>query len=238
MNLLLLFPDDIEPGAARACIDGRRLADLLASRPFARGDRLRVGLAGGRLGTGRVTQVEARRLWLDLDLDEDPPAPLPVTLVLALPRPKALRRIVSAIASLGVKRLYLVHGHRVDKAYWKSPLLDAPAIRDALVSGLEQAGDTVLPQVELRRRFKPFAEDELPALARGARALAAQPDATRPCPRYAPGRTVLAIGPEGGFVPFELELLARAGFEPVTLGPRMLRVETAVSALLGRLGGP
>jgi RsmE family RNA methyltransferase len=45
----------------------------------------------------------------------------------------------------------------------------------------------------------------------------------------------LAIGPEGGFVPFEIDLLSRQGFQSVHLGPRPLRVETAVPALLGRL---
>ena len=45
----------------------------------------------------------------------------------------------------------------------------------------------------------------------------------------------LAIGPEGGFIEYELDLLVAHGFEPVTLGPRPLRVEHAVPALLGRI---
>ena len=45
----------------------------------------------------------------------------------------------------------------------------------------------------------------------------------------------LAIGPEGGFIAEELASLERIGFVPVTLGARVLRVETAVAALIGRL---
>ncbi|MGZ3460670.1 MAG: RsmE family RNA methyltransferase, partial [Archangium sp.] len=48
-------------------------------------------------------------------------------------------------------------------------------------------------------------------------------------------RVVLAVGPDGGWVPFEAELLEAHGFRPVSLGPRILRVETAVPVLLGQL---
>lgn len=45
----------------------------------------------------------------------------------------------------------------------------------------------------------------------------------------------LAIGPEGGWIPYEVELLAKAGLTPVQLGDRILRVETAVTAMLSRI---
>jgi RsmE family RNA methyltransferase len=89
--------------------------------------------------------------------------------------------------------------------------------------------------VLLRPRFRPFVEDELSGLTAGSLCLVAHPDSAQPCPGNLAGPFTLAIGPEGGFIPFEIDLLSRQGFRPVHLGPRPLRVETAVPALLGRL---
>jgi RsmE family RNA methyltransferase len=83
--------------------------------------------------------------------------------------------------------------------------------------------------------FRPFVEKELPSIARDSLALVAHPVAARECPRAVTQPVTLAIGPEGGFIAQEIESLARVGFEPVSLGERVLRVETAVAALIARL---
>ena len=232
MNLILLFDDDfVSP--ARVRLTGRRLRHVLDVHRAAAGDALTVGVAGGRVGRGVVTRLDAEALEMDVTLDREPPAPLPLTLVLALPRPKVLNRVIASVASLGVKQLFLVNAWRVEKSYWKSPRLDH--LRDQLLLGLEQAKDTVLPSIELRRLFRPFVEDELPAIVRGTRALVAHPGASSECPRDVREPVTLAIGPEGGFIAEEIASLERCGFEAVSLGARVLRVETAVAAIIGRL---
>jgi len=45
----------------------------------------------------------------------------------------------------------------------------------------------------------------------------------------------LIVGPEGGFIPYEIELLKKNGCQAMSLGNRILRTETAVSNILGRL---
>ena len=46
---------------------------------------------------------------------------------------------------------------------------------------------------------------------------------------------IIAVGPEGGFIPYEIELLQQAGFNTLGLGPRIYRVETVIPLLLGKL---
>ena len=234
MNLLLLLDEDFT-APRRVRLTGRRLAharEVLGAKP---GDTLKVGRIGGRMGAGRIVKLDTEALELEVALGEEPPAKLPLTLLLALPRPKALDRCLQSAAALGVARIVLLNAWRVEKAYWASPKLDEAHLREQLLLGLEQSRDTVLPELHLARLFVPFLEKELPALAEGARKLIAHPGAEAPCPRGLDAPAILALGPEGGWIASELESFARAGFEPVSMGPRVLRTETALAALIGRL---
>lgn len=235
MNLILLFQEDFTEGPGRVRLRGRRLRHVQAVHRAKAGDELRVGLLNGLIGRGRVVELTDDRLEMEVCLDQPPPAPLPVTLLLALPRPKVVKRAIQAAAVLGVKHIVLLNAWRVEKSYWQSPALTPEALHEQLCLALEQARDTVLPRIVLEKRFKPFVEDRLPAMIAGSRALAAHPGSALPCPRDVPGPITLAVGPEGGFTAYELSALEAAGFEAVALGERVLRVEHAIPALLGRL---
>jgi RsmE family RNA methyltransferase len=238
VNLLLLFDEDFLPdGTAR--LTGRRAQharEVLRAEP---GETLRVGRLGGLVGTGEVLENTADALHLRVALTEPPPARAQVDLLLAIPRPKALKKVLPAVASLGVDRVVLVNAARVEKSYFDSKVLAPAFVQELLLQGLEQARDTHLPEVLVRERFRPFVEDELDALF-GTQALRLLPHPPARQPLTATGverasRVVLAIGPDGGWVPFEAQLLEAHGFHPFTLGPRILRVETAVPVLLGQV---
>ncbi|HYC62142.1 MAG TPA: 16S rRNA (uracil(1498)-N(3))-methyltransferase [Thermoanaerobaculia bacterium] len=230
MNLILLFEDDFIDDR-RVRLAGRRLEHVAHVHRAAVGDVLIVGVAGGRIGRGQIARLDATALEMDVTLTDEPPPPLPLTLLLALPRPKVLNRVIAGATSLGVKRIILMNAWRVEKSYWKSPRLSEENLLAQRVLGLEQARDTRLPTIELQRLFRPFVE----AFTPDALALIAHPKASRECPRDVREPVTLAIGPEGGFIEEEVVSLERAGFTPVAFGPRILRVETAVAAVIGRL---
>ena len=235
MNLIFLFSDDFIDGTNRVRLEGRRLGHVLDVHRAQVGDELCVGLVNDRIGMGRITFLDKSTLEMDVNLTLLPPLALPVTLVLALPRPKVLRRVLRAVSALGVKRIILLNCFRVEKSFWQSPFLGPEAIQEQLVLGLEQAKDTTLPDVLLRPLFKPFVEDELPGLMKGTLPLVAHPTAAQACPRNVNQPVTLVIGPEGGFIPYEIEKLIDCGFTAVQMGERILSVETAVPALLSRL---
>jgi RsmE family RNA methyltransferase len=235
MNCLLIEEEELDRADGRVCIQGRRrrhVDEILRVRP---GDRLRVGLIDGRLGTGRIIEVGPDVLELEVELDRDPPPKLPLELVLALPRPPVFRRLLATIASLGIPRLLVVGTARTEKSFWQSHAVEPDASRERLLLGLEQAQDTRLPEVELHRYFEPLVEEVLrPGLA-GRRALLAHPGSGNPCPHAIDEAVTLFVGPEGGFVDYEVERLEGIGFDSVDLGARVLRVEPVIPLLVGRL---
>jgi 16S rRNA U1498 N3-methylase RsmE len=189
----------------------------------------------------------------------------PVDLVLAVPRPKALRRILRLVAALGVRRLTLVNAWRVEKSYFSSPVLEPEAIDRELLLGAEQGGTARLPEVAIERLFVPFVERLEAQEPTGPRLVAhpdpeARPLSTvlrgpaggaagagRPDGPGGPGKSggsgagadrtpvLLAIGPEGGWIPDELGSFDRAGFTAIRLGPWLLPTEAAVTAALAQL---
>ncbi len=237
MNLVLLHPQDLDGDVAT--LNGRRARHIREVHRVVVSDTLTVGLVDGPIGVGTVLSVTGDEVRLKVILDRTPPPPPGIDLLLAMPRPKTLRKVLAGATALGVKRVVLVNAARVEKSYFDSPLLHPDALREELVLGLEQSRDTAMPEVLLRERFRPFVEDEAPVLWGGARRLVAHPTVAAPLETVDAGTehtpAVVAIGPEGGWVPFELELFEAQGFQPFTLGPRILRVETATMAVLAQL---
>jgi RsmE family RNA methyltransferase len=235
VNLLLLEPGEIGAGGTATLSDARarHLRTVLAVVP---GQPVLVGAIDGALGTGTVTSVDERTVVLSCRLDVDPPPRPAVDLLLALPRPKVMRRLWAQLAALGVGRIMLTNASRVERDYFGTHLLAPASYRPLLIEGLQQARDTRLPEVSIHRQFKVLVEDLLDGLCGPALRIAANPGEAPPLASVvrarAHDRLLLAIGPEGGWNDFERALLEAHGFTAVSMGPRALRTDTAVVALL------
>ncbi len=242
MNLISLEPAD-HVGSDEVVIRDRRLEHARKHLGLAVGDRVCVGLLepltaspSPNLGEGEVLAIDREALRLRVRLGQAPPPASPIVLAFALPRPPTLDKVLQHGTAMGIKRFLIFHARRTEKSYWQASALEPAALRRQLVLGLEQTRDTVVPEIELHPRFRPFVEDRLaPLRSLSVPVLVADPEGSEPAPRAHAGPLVLVIGPEGGFVEFERQRLRELGDRLVHLGPRILRVEAAVIALIGRL---
>jgi len=159
----------------------------------------------------------------------------PVDLILALPRPKVMRRLWAQLSAIGVGRIVLVNAEKVERQYFDNTWLSEHVYTRELIHGLEQSGETYLPQVFIKKRLKPFIEDELDSMFPSYQRFIAQPLAQKTDLRKLKlkQRIVLAVGPEGGWTEFERQMFKEYRFTEISVGSRILRSDTASVLLLG-----
>jgi 16S rRNA (uracil1498-N3)-methyltransferase len=166
--------------------------------------------------------------------------PLPVTLALAMPANERMDTLVEKATELGVARIQPLHAERSvlrlagERAERKRVHWQAVA-----QAACEQCGRAVLPVVEPVRdlgtwlaQLPPNAPGQHPSRWLLSLASGAQPPAALPAPTAG---LITLSGPEGGLTPDEEDAARRAGFQPVALGPRVLRADTAPLAVLSWL---
>ena len=202
------------------------------------GDMIRFGIINGGRGKAQVTAIKQKfpfSVDLNIEISESPAPVAPIDLVLALPRPIMLKRVLSQVTALGVGTIHLVHANRVEKSFWKSSIVAEKEFRPYLLHGLEQAVDTRLPEICLHRRFKPFIEDYFPTIRHRCHThIVAHPGGQSTLQKEInkeSTRVLLAVGPEGGWVDYEVQKFREQGFNDCSIGARILKVDTAVIAL-------
>lgn len=219
------LPAAVWPAALLIGDEARHLALVLRIKP---GATVTVFDGAGRRAEATVLTVSRNRVDLDLGAAAAHHLSKPaITLVQAIPKGKNMDQIVRKAVELGVTRILpLITRHTIvqpgeEKAgKWRRTALEA----------CKQCGQDLLPEIaepitfeHWLRGFQREADLALIAsLATGARPL-------REVLRGHPGTTAatLLIGPEGDFTPAETAAALAAGFAPVSLGPIVLRVETA-----------
>jgi 16S rRNA (uracil1498-N3)-methyltransferase len=235
VNLIVVRPQDIEGNGMVILRDGhaRHAIDVLKVVP---GKTVRVGVLNGPFGVGTVTAVHSDAVSMHCVFEAKAPEKPRLDLLLALPRPKVLRRLWAQLAALGVGRIAVTNAERVERNYFDTHVLAEDFYRPLLIEGLQQARDTHLPTISVHKQFKILIEDELSTRFPEGRRIVAHPGSGSVQAALAGvrsnDRVLLAVGPEGGWNPFELKLLAAHGFQAFDMGGRILRTDTACVALI------
>jgi 16S rRNA (uracil1498-N3)-methyltransferase len=189
---------------------------------------------GGEWGA-TVTQMGRSDVSVQLGAhaDVDRELRLHVTLALGMPANERMDAVVEKATELGVaviqplmceRSVLRLNAERAEKkvAHWQAVALSA----------CEQSGRTRVPQVAEVRSVTQWLQQLAPSAS--TRWLLSLREAE---PLAAPSDRVLCLsGPEGGLSPAEETAARAAGFSAVSLGPRVLRADTAPLALLAHLG--
>lgn len=240
MNLILLFPDDFLSEAVVRLTDYRATHIREVHRAPV-GKNLRVGLAGGGIGEGKVTRIEGDAVELEVKIPEGKAETPSLSLILALPRPQTLKKVLEGIGAAGVKELILINTDRVQKSFFSSKLLKDDAWMHHLRLGMEQGSNTYLTEVSVKPSFREFFK-EAGSIPEDAVRLITHPTTERTLwntPIAQPHRKgqplFCAVGPEGGWLETEVSQFKSNGFEIISLGNTIHRVENAVMALLAQI---
>lgn len=221
------FADDValEPGAQVAL--GEAVARHLRARRLGTGATLALVDGSGRRALAIVVREARDAVTVEINAVSEVPALVPVHLLVPVADKDRMLWLAEKVAELGVTTWRPVSFRRSRSVVprGEGPTFSA-RVRGRMIAALEQSGGAHLPQI--------FPEAPL------ARALAAVPaggtrlvlDPAGP-PVFGVRVTApvtLALGPEGGLEEAEVAELRGAGFVPVSLGPGILRFETAGAA--------
>lgn len=241
VNLILFEPAETTAPLPRSDPRAGHLLDVLRRRP---GDTFDAGVVNGPRGKGTLVRVGEQDLELAFSWGSPRPPLEPLTLLIGLPRPQTARKILQEAAALGVARMEFFVSEKGEDGYARSTLWSTGEWRRHLLAGVAQAFDTRVPEVEVGSSLA-GALERLPtagcrlALDNYEAACELGPEVLgagnfspgyKLAPTNAGQDVTLAFGPERGWSAAERNLLRARGFTLVHLGPRVLRLETAVVA--------
>jgi 16S rRNA (uracil1498-N3)-methyltransferase len=244
MRLTRVFVDaELQPGSLveLARDTAAHLAKVLRARS---GDEIVLFNGDGREYAGVIEMVRGSRVMAAIGAARaaDRESAFQITLVQCVPRGDRMDFIVQKATELGVARIVPVLSQRsvvrLDQAQAASKQAHWRAVA---VSACEQCGRNRLPSVQAPQPLLDYLGALQPAeVAQGTLRLILEPDSARPAGREGPAElnaaratgAAIAIGPEGGFAPQELDAFEISAFERLSLGPRVLRTETAAIAAI------
>jgi len=223
MITLLIAPEEID--APEIEVAGEAYRHLFRARRTEVGETIRVVDGQGRARAGTVSRIERKsaRIALGAAVPTNEPA-IRLTLLVPTLRPERAAWLVEKATELGVAAIRFLHTERAPRTFGPGTL---DRLRRVSASALEQCQGATLPTLD-----GPHEWSDLERLAKGATARWVL-DPTGAAGFSQPGDltdVALLVGPEGGLTAPELAMAIDLGFSPVSLGARILRIETAAVA--------
>ncbi len=212
------------------------LANVLRAQPGQTYDLV----AGGFLHRAVIDTVSDSEVRLTLHEELETSAALPIHLLLAIFKFDHFEWAIEKATELGVARITPILARRTEKHLAQAATKRVERWRRIALEAAKQSRRTDIPDVANPATLKAALEAETSAtrilLSETEQALTFTAALSMGAPGLASETWALAIGPEGGWTPEEMALFPYHGWQPVTLGPRILRAETAAIAAIAILG--
>jgi 16S rRNA (uracil1498-N3)-methyltransferase len=214
---------ELRPG--EIVLQGAEARHLASVRRLDRGDRICLFNGNGRQYPAIVVEVSPQCVVAHVDVEESPSRELPFALHVAAPLPKGDRAqfLIEKLTEIGSTRYTPLHTERsvIHPGAGRLEKLHRYVIETS-----KQCGRNVLMEIGEPIAWTAYCSDARLPPDR----FLADPNGEPPKPLFR-GDAALAVGPEGGFTAQELEVAKEHNWQLVTLGPRILRIETAAMVL-------
>ena len=195
--------------------------------------RARVGqefdiIANGVARRGRITNITDHRVEFDLgkEISASPPANL--TLLLAIFKFDRMEWAIEKCTELGVSKIIPVIARRTDAHLASASAKRVERWRRIALQAAEQSRRVTAPEIADPTKLREVCQ--LPAESKIVLAETEEQNLLLDVLASADEPLLLAIGPEGGWTEDELQLLQKEGWLSASLGPTILRAETAAIA--------
>lgn len=236
MNSIVFFQDEVQEGGFIA-LTGGRAQYIHEWHKVKSGLVLQAGVWGGKRGKADVVDVQEDKVSFKLVLDSDPLIRNHIALV-AVPRPQTIKKVIQSSVSLGLKELHFIHTQNVVPGYLDSKMLRDEELKEELLKALEQACDTVPPEVVIHTNWNYFLKEKLETILHPHTIkICTDTFATECIPQTGSQSVCVAIGPESGWTEAERKAFKDFKFQFVSLGERMLRVDQALTVALSKFIG-
>ncbi|CAD2095211.1 RNA methyltransferase, putative [Plasmodium vinckei brucechwatti] len=249
MNLILISANIIykNDGDYLFKTDGRQTSHLKSILKVKLNQVIKVGVINKGKGEGIILEENPNfyiiKLLTPIHLEKPQNNFLPIDVVLCIPRPKVLNKALQQLSSVGVKKIIIVFSEYSNKCYESSKMLKNDEIKLALQLGLEQAMCTSFPKVYMHYTFSSFFMNIQNYCDENTIKVCAHTDIKKKNEyplehsilNKEKGKILLMLGCERGFSDLEIYLLQKLNFNFLNLSERILKCETALLIIIGKL---